>query len=404
MRRVVVTGIGGITSIGNTIEESWKEIQMGSSGLSYIREFDTSDINIHTGGEILDFYPEDYMDKKIVRRSDRFIQLFMASSTMAIDDANLKSFDNSGIVAGTCWGAASLTLENAAFMLDNDYDNISMFFIPGSLPHMAAVETAIRYGIFGPSLTISNACATGSSVIVEAYRYIKDGLADVMVAGASEAPINKLALIALDKLHILSRIENPVEASRPFDKDRDGYVLSEGAATLILEELGHAIKRNAKIYGEIIGYSTNTDGLSVIKGSVASKARCISDALKYARVLPEEVDYINANGTSTIDNDIVETKALKSALGSHAYNIPISSTKSMIGHSLGASGAIEAAVTLLSMRDSVIHPTINLKTPDAECDLNYVPNNPIIKNINAAISESFGFGGTNAVLVFKKYG
>jgi 3-oxoacyl-[acyl-carrier-protein] synthase II len=239
----------------------------------------------------------------------------------------LKSFDNSGIVAGTCWGAASLTLENAAFMLDNDYDNISMFFIPGSLPHMAAVETAIRYGIFGPSLTISNACATGSSVIVEAYRYIKDGLADVMVAGASEAPINKLALIALDKLHILSRIENPVEASRPFDKDRDGYVLSEGAATLILEELGHAIKRNAKIYGEIIGYSTNTDGLSVIKGSVASKARCISDALKYARVLPEEVDYINANGTSTIDNDIVETKALKSALGSHAYNIPISSTK-----------------------------------------------------------------------------
>ena len=407
-RRVAVTGIGAVTPLANSAEESWQALHQGKSGVARITKFDPAEFNVQIAAEVKDFHPEDFLDKKKVRRTDPFVHFTLAATRMALDDSGLTINDNNanrvGIIIGSCIGGMTTYEQNLFALRDKGASAVSPFFITAFIANMAAGEVSMLFGAKGPSKCVVTACATGNHCLGDAFRLIQYGEADAMIAGGSEAYILRVGIAGLDRIRAISRRnDQPEKASRPFDKDRDGFVLGEGAGIVILEEMESAIRRKANIYAEIIGYGSNIDGFHVTAPDPESQARCISLALNDAGILPTEVDYINAHGTSTILNDSTETKAIKAALGEYAGKVAISSTKSMTGHLLAAAGAVEAIFTVLTFRDGIIPPTINYDTPDPECDLDYVPNVARKAEVNTALSNSFGFGGANAVLAFRKF-
>ncbi len=407
-RRVVVTGVGAVTPLATGVKPSWDRLLKGESGIGPITRFDATGFKTRIAAEVKDFVAEDFMEKKRARRTDLFIHYALAATSMAIEDARLvvdeHDAERIGIVYGTCVGGMTTYEKNLAAFQEGGADKISPFFITGFIPNMALAEIAIAYGLKGPAQCVITACATGGNAIGDAFRSIQHGEADVMVAGGSEAYILPVGVAGLSRMGALScRNDEPAKACRPFDKDRDGFVLGEGAGTLILEELEHALKRGAPIYGEVLGYATNVDGFHITEADSENQARCVRLALADGGIEPEQVDYINAHGTSTPSNDASETAALKLVFGDHARKLAISSNKSMMGHLLAGAGAVEAIFTLMAIRESVVPPTINLENPDPECDLDYVPNVARPMNVDVAVSESFGFGGSNAAVVVGKY-
>lgn len=407
-RRVVVTGVGAVTPLATGAERAWQRLLKGESGVGPITRFDATGFKTRIAAELKDFNPEDFIEKKKIRRTDPFIHYALAATAMAVENARLTIDEHNaervGVVVGTCIGGMTMYEKNLDVLADEGSDKISPFFITGFIPNMALAEIAIAYGVKGPSQCVVTACATGGNAIGDAFRHIQYGEADVMIAGGAEAYIRPVGIAGLARMGALSsRNDEPARASRPFDKDRDGFVMGEGAGILILEELESALRRGATIYGEVLGYATNIDGYHITEADSSNQARCIRTALADAGLAPEQVDYVNAHGTSTPSNDRSETAALKLAFGDHARKLAISSNKSMIGHLLAGAGAVEAIFTLLTMRDSMVPPTINLETPDPECDLDYVPNVARPMNVNTAISESFGFGGSNAVVALGKF-
>jgi len=408
LRKVVITGFGAVTPLATGVEESWRQLCQGKSGVARITKFDPSGSRVQIAAEIKDFHPEDFLDKKKIRRTDPFIQYALAAARMAIDYAGLTiNGDNAsrvGIVLGSCAGGMTMYEKNLFTLRDEGADRVSPFFIPGFIANMAAGEISMAFGARGPSKCVVTACATGSNSIGDAFRLIQYDEADAMIAGGSDAYILPVGIAGFDKMRALSRRNSePEKASRPFDKDRDGFVIGEGAGVVILEEIESAIRRGAKIYAELAGYGTNIDSFHITEPDWENQARCIKLALNDAAISPADVDYINAHGTSTVLNDVSETKAIKAALGEQSKSVPISSNKSMLGHLLGAAGVVEAIFTVLTMRDGIIPPTINYNTPDPDCDLDYVPNIARKVQVSTAISNSFGFGGVNATLVFRKF-
>jgi len=407
-RRVVITGLGAVTPLATGVEESWRRLCQGKSGVARITKFDLSAFNVQIAAELKDFHPEDFLDKKKIRRTDPFIQYALVAARMAIDDAGLVISDNNasrvGVVLGSCAGGMTMYGKNLFALRDEGADKVSPFFIPGFIANMAAGEVSMAFGARGPSKCVVTACATGNNCIGDAFRLIQYDEADAMIAGGSDAYILPIAIAGFDKMRTLSRRNNePEKASRPFDKARDGFIVGEGAGVVILEEMDSAVRRGAKIYAELAGYGSNIDSFHITEPDWENQARCLKLALSDAVISPSDVDYINAHGTSTVLNDLSETKAIKAALGEQSKNVPISSNKSMFGHLLGAAGAVEAIFTILTIRDGIIPPTINYDTPDPECDLDYVPNIARKAQVNIALSNSFGFGGINATLVFRKF-
>jgi len=406
-RRVVVTGVGAVTPLATGAEQSWQALCQGKSGVAKITKFDASGFRVQIAAEVKDFHPEDFLDKKKIRRTDPFIHYALVATHIAMDDSGLTINDDNadrvGIIVGTCIGGMSFYEKNLFTLCDEGPEHISPFFIPGFMPNMAAGEVSIIFGAKGPSKCVVTACATGTNAIGDAVRLIQYGEADAMIAGGSDAYILPVGIAGLERIGAISRRnDEPEKAVRPFEKDRDGFVLGEGAGIVILEELEAAKMRGAKIYAEIIGYGSNIDGYHVTAPDWECQARCIGLALSDAGISPGDVDYINAHGTGTRINDPTETKAIKQVFGNAAYQLPISSTKSMIGHCMGASGTLEAIACVKSLQEGVLHPTINLETPDPECDLDYVPNESRDADIQIALSNSFGLGGQNACLVLGK--
>jgi len=409
-RRVVITGLGLTTPLGVGVDNVWQKIVDGTSGITAITRFDASAHETRIAGEVKAFNPEDYISPREVRRMDLFIQYAIAATKIAVEGARLdmakEDAERVGVIVGTGLGGLPTLEKYHTILLERGPGRISPFFIPMLIANEAPGNIAIQFGIKGPNLSIVTACATGAHSIGEAFRIIQYGDADVMVAGGTEANLTPLTVGGFNALKAIStKNEHPEAASRPFDKERDGFVIGEGAGIVIMEELEHAKVRGAPIYGEIVGYGYNGDAYHITAPSPDGDGsiRCMRLALKDARIAPEQVDYINAHGTSTDLNDASETVAIKKVFGAHAYKIPVSSTKSMIGHLLGAAGAVEAIFSILAIRDQVCPPTINYEHPDPECDLDYVPNKARKHAIDVAISNSFGFGGTNAVLAFRRY-
>jgi len=407
-RRVVITGLGAVTPLATGVEESWRKLCQGKSGVARITKFDPSGFNVQIAAELKDFHPEDFLDKKKIRRTDPFIQYALVAARMAIDDAGLVISDNNasraGVVLGSCAGGMNMFGKNLFALRDEGPEKVSPFFIPGFIANMAAGEVAMAFGARGPSKCVVTACATGSNCIGDAFRHIQYNEADAMIAGGSDAYVLPIAIAGFDKMRTLSRRNNePEKASRPFDKDRDGFVTGEGAGIVILEEMESAVRRGAKIYAELVGYGSNIDSFHITEPDWENQARCLKLALSDAGISPTDVDYINAHGTATILNDLSETKAIKATFEERSKKIPISSNKSMFGHLLGAAGSVEAIFTILAIRDGIIPPTINYDTPDPECDLDYVPNMARKAEVNIALSISFGFGGVNATLAFTKF-
>ena len=407
-RRVVITGLGAVTPLATGVEESWRKLCQGKSGVARITKFDPSGFNVQIAAELKDFHPEDFLDKKKIRRTDPFIQYAMVAARMAIDDARLTINGNNasrvGVVLGSCAGGMNMYGKNLCALCNEGPEKVSPFFIPGFIANMAVGEVSMDFGARGPSKCVVTACATGNNCIGDAFRLIQYDEADAMIAGGSDAYILPIAIAGFDKMRTLSRRNNePEKASRPFDKDRDGFIIGEGAGVVILEEMESAVRRGAKIYAELAGYGSNIDSFHITEPDWENQARCLKLALSDAAISPADVEYINAHGTSTVLNDVSETKAIKAALGEHSKKVPISSNKSMLGHLLGAAGGVEAIFTILTIRDGIIPPTINYDTPDPECDLDYVPNIARKAQVNIALSNSFGFGGVNATLVFSKF-
>jgi 3-oxoacyl-[acyl-carrier-protein] synthase II len=407
-RRVVITGLGAVTPLAIGVEESWQKLCQGKSGVTRITKFDTSGFKAQIAAEIKDFHPEDFLERKKVRRTDPFTQYTLVAARMAMDDAGLVINENDagrvGVVLGSCAGGMTTYDKNLFALHDGGPEKVSPFFIPSFIANMAAGEVAMASGARGPSKCVVTACASASHCIGDAFRLIQYNEADTMITGGGDAIIIPVAIAGFDKMRALSRRnDEPEKASRPFDKDRDGFVAGEGAGVVILEEMESAIRRGSTIYAELAGYGSNIDGLHVTEPDWENQARCLKLALTDAGVSPSDVDYVNAHGTSTVLNDASETKAIKAALGEHSKKVPISSNKSMIGHLLGAAGAVEAIFTVLTIRDGIVPPTINYDTPDPECDLDYVPNIARKMQVGTALSNSFGFGGANAALVFTKF-
>ncbi|GAB6183930.1 beta-ketoacyl-ACP synthase II [Thermodesulfovibrio hydrogeniphilus] len=409
-RRVVVTGLGAVTPLGLDVKSTWQAILEGKSGVGYITQFDTTNYPVKIAAEVKGFDPTQYIEPKEIKRMDRFIHFAIAATQMALEDSGLKiTEENSeriGVVIGSGMGGLPAIEYYHQVLLEKGWKRISPFFIPMLIINLAAGQISIRYGIKGPNLAVTTACATGNHSIGEAFRMIQYGDADVMICGGTEAVIAPMAVAGFSVMKALStRNDEPERASRPFDADRDGFVMGEGSGIIILEELEHALKRGAKIYAELAGYGMTADAYHITAPAPEGEggARCMKRALEDAEVKPEEVDYINAHGTSTKQGDELETQAIKSVFGEHAYKLCVSSTKSMTGHLLGAAGGVEAIFTILSVYEDIIPPTINLDNPDPECDLDYVPYKPRKKNVRCAITNSFGFGGTNASLVFRKF-
>lgn len=409
-KRAVITGLSLITPLGIGIEENWHKLLKGESGISRIAAFDTQDFTTQIGGEIKDFNPEEYMDKREAKRMDRFAQFSVAATKMALADAALDlselNPEEVAVMIGSGIGGISTWEEQHMIFLKKGPNRVSPFFIPMLIANMGASNAAIALGARGPNYAIVSACASGAHSIGEALRLIREGRAKVVFAGGSEASLTPLALAGFCSMKALStRNEEPERASRPFDAQRDGFVLSEGAGVVVVEELEFARKRGGRIYGELIGYGMSCDAYHITAPDPNGKGAilCIESALKDAGIGKDDVDYINAHGTSTQLNDVSETIAIKSVFGERAYDIPISSTKSMIGHLLGAAGAVEFVVSLLSIRDNIIHPTINYEYPDPRCDLDYVPNKAREKTVNVILSNSFGFGGHNVTLIARRF-
>jgi 3-oxoacyl-[acyl-carrier-protein] synthase II len=407
-RRVVITGLGAITPLATGVEESWLKLCQGKSGVARITKFDPSNFNVQIAAELKDFHPEDFLDRKKIRRTDPFIQYALIAARMAIDDAGLTINANNassiGAVLGSCAGGMTMYGKNLFTLRDEGADKVSPFFIPGFIANMAAGEVSMAFGARGPSKCVVTACATGSNCIGDAFRHIQYSEADAMIAGGSDAYVLPIAVAGFDKMRTLSRRNNePEKASRPFEENRDGFVIGEGAGVVILEEMKSAVRRGAKIYAELIGYGSNIDSFHITEPNWENQARCLKLAMSDAAISANDVDYINAHGTATILNDLSETKAIKAALGEQSKKVPVSSNKSMFGHLLGAAGSVEAIFTVLTIRDGIIPPTINYDIPDPECDLDYVPNVARKAEINTALSNSFGFGGINATLAFTKF-
>ena len=409
-RRVVVTGLGMVTPLGTGVQKNWKAVCAGKSGIGVITRFDASRFPCQLAGEATDFRSEDFLDKKQLRRFDAFIHYAIASARMAMEDSGLKiDSDNEyrvGCLMGSGLGGLAMLEQNHKILLEKGPSRISPFFIPGIIANMAPGQIAIEFGAKGPNLSIETACAASSHAIGEAFRLIREGRADSMITGGAEAVITPLALGGFCSMRALTTRNNePEKASRPFDLERDGFVMGEGAGVLILEELSHALQRDADIYAEVGGYGLSGDAyhISAPEPNGAGAVSCMSLAVADAGLKPEDIDYINAHGTSTKLNDASENKAIKIVFGEHAYKLAISSTKSMTGHLLGGAGGIEAIYTVLTIKHGIIPPTINYKTPDPECDLDYVPNEVRKAEVRTALSNSFGFGGTNASMVFKAY-
>jgi len=409
-RRVVITGLGIISSIGLTIEEFWNSIITGKSGISLVEGFDVEKINSKIAGQIKNFDPQNYINIKDAKRMDRFSQFAVAASLIAINDSNLKidnnNCNNIGVLIGSGVGGLATIEEQHQKLLEKGADRVSPFLVPMMICNMAAAQVSILTGAKGPVSTVTTACAAGTNAIGDAFEIIKRGAADAMITGGAEAAITPLGMAGFASMHALStRNDDPQTASRPFERDRDGFVMGEGSGVLILEELNHAISRGAKIYAEIVGYGMSGEAyhITAIEESGINVARCIENCLKEAGIEKEEVDYINAHGTSTPLNDIAETNAIKRCFGDYAYKLNISSTKSMHGHCLGAAGGVESVATVLAIKNNIIPPTINYFNADKDCDLNYTPNVAIHKNIRIALKNSMGFGGHNVTLAFKKF-
>jgi 3-oxoacyl-[acyl-carrier-protein] synthase II len=408
--RVVVTGLGAITPLGLSAEDTWQGLVAGRSGIGRVTRFDASDYPTQILGLVKGFKARDFMDRKAARRMARFSQFAVAATKMALEDADLaideENTEEIGVLLGNAIGGLDETEEACRIMFERGGMRISPFFVVMMPPNLAAFQVAYTYGIKGYSSTITTACAAGTQAIGEAAEVIRRGKAKVMVAGGTEGGICELALAVFCANRAYStRNDEPERASRPFDKDRDGFVGGEGSGILILESLEHALERGAHVYAEVLGYGASNDAYHLIapdpEGTGA--ARAVRWALEDAGVDPSEVDYINAHGTATPLGDVSETKAIKKVFGDHAYRVPISSTKSMIGHLWGAAGAVESIACILSIRDNVIHPTINLEAPDPDCDLDYVPNVARKAQVDVAICNSFGLGGQNACTVYGRY-
>ena len=409
-KRVVVTGMDAITPIGNSLEDYWAGLVAGRSGTARITHFDPSQHASQIAAEVKGFDPGEFLDKKEVRRMDRFSQFAVIAGQRALKHAGLEITDLNAEQIGTCIGSGigglKVLEDQQEIYLTRGPSRCSPFMIPMMIANMAAGLTAIHTGAKGPSTCAVTACAAGSNAIGDAFRLIQNGYAQAMICGGTEAAVTPLSVAGFSSARALStRNDDPTTASRPFDKSRDGFVIGEGAGILILEELQHALSRGATIYGEIVGYGMTCDAYHMtapVPGG-AGAARCIQLALKDAELSPADISYVNAHGTSTGANDPTETQAIKTALGDAAYKVAVSSTKSMTGHLLGGSGGIEAVATCLAIANDVAPPTINLHDPDPDCDLDYVPNQSRPMPIEVAISNSFGFGGHNVTLVFKKY-
>ena len=409
-RRVVVTGMGAVTPLGETVEEFWGALVQGKSGIGPITLCDATPFPCRIAGEVSDFDPAKYIDSKEARRMARFSQLAVASAALAIEDAGLDlaklDSERIGVVMGNGNGGFPTTEENARILVDKGGMRMSPFFIPMILPNMAAANVSRIFGLKGYTSTIITACAAGTQGIGEAAEVVRRGAADVVLGGGCEAGISQLGLGGFNIIKALSRRnEEPEKASRPFDAERDGFVPAEGSALLVVESLEHAVDRGANILVEVLGQGVSSDAYHAVQpdedGSGA--ARAIRWALEDAGIGPGEVDYINAHGTSTQKNDLSETLAIKTAFGEGAYKVPISSTKSMIGHALGGAGALEAVAAISTILNDQIHPTINYEHPDPECDLDYVPNESRQQRVDTVLSNSFGFGGQNACLVLRRF-
>jgi 3-oxoacyl-[acyl-carrier-protein] synthase II len=402
MGLVIPTGIG--------VETVWKNVCEGKSGIGLLTRFDTNGFETKIAGEVKDFNPELYIDKKEIKRMDLFVQYAIAATKEALEDAQLniapENCEQIGVIVGTGLGGLPTLEKYHKVLLEKGPGRISPFFIPMLIANLASGQIAIQFGPKGPNTCVVTACATGAHCIGDAFRAIVYGDAEAIIAGGAEANITPLTVAGFNAMKALStRNEEPEKACRPFEKNRDGFVVAEGAGILILEELQFALKRNAKIYGELIGYGYTGDAYHITAPSPHGEGavRCMRMAIKDAGLKPEDVDYINAHGTSTTLNDLTETQAIKTVFGEYAKKVAISATKSMTGHLLGAAGSTEAIFSLLAIRDSIIPPTINYDVPDPECDLDYVPNVARRQPLTVVMSNAFGFGGTNATLVFRKF-
>jgi 3-oxoacyl-[acyl-carrier-protein] synthase II len=407
--RVVVTGLGGITPLGTGVDKFWPRIVAGENAVDRITHLDPSEFTTQIGAEVRDFEAEDWLERKEARRIDRFIAFAVGAATMALNDAYLKAegelADRVGVMIGSGIGGLTFLGEQFRRQIEGGPSKVSPFLVPYMIPDMASGYTSIVHGLKGPNTCVVTACATGANAIGDAYHIIKRGDAVAMLAGGTEAPINEIGMAGFCSARAMStRNDDPAHASRPFDAERDGFVISEGAAVLVLEDYEFAKSRGATIYAEVVGYGMTGDAFHITQPDPEADGatRAMQAALRSAGLEPEAVDYINAHGTSTLYNDRLETLAIKRVFGDHASKVPVSSTKSMIGHSLGAAGAIEAVVCLLAMRDNVLPPTINYEVPDPDCDLDYVPNVSRPASVNCALSNSFGFGGHNVSLIFRK--
>ncbi|NKE70347.1 beta-ketoacyl-ACP synthase II [Candidatus Manganitrophus noduliformans] len=408
-RRVVVTGLGAVTPLGVGVEKTWKALLSGESGVGRITRFDPTDYPCQIAAQVNDFNPADYIDGKEIKKMDTFIHYAMAGGQMAMDDSGLKvtpeNAERVGVYVGSGIGGLNAIEAWHKVLLEKGPKRVTPFFIPMSIINLAPGQLAIRFGAKGPNSCAVTACATGNNCIGDAFRMIQRGDADVMIAGGTEAAITPLSVAGFSSSRALStRNDDPKRASRPFDKDRDGFVLGEGSGILVLEELESARRRGARIYAEIVGYGMSADAYHITAPSEEGEgaARCMRLALKDAEIQPGEVGYINAHATSTMA-DAIETRAMKTVFGEAIGRIPISATKSMTGHLLGAAGGIEAVFSILAIRDGILPPTINLDNPDPLCDLDYVPHQARKADVNVALSNSFGFGGTNATIIFRKY-
>lgn len=409
MKRVVITGLGAVTPVGNTAEDFWQSIKAGKSGIAPITRFDASETGITVAAEVKDFDPTLYMEKKATKRMDLYSVYGVAAAVQAMEDSQLDvekmNQNRFGVIVSSGIGGMGTIEEQVIKMHDRGPKRVAPFFVPMAIGNMAAGNISIRVGAKGICTSIVTACASGTNAIGEAFRNIKHGYSDVILAGGAEATVCEIGIAGFAALTALSPATDPTKASIPFDKDRSGFVMGEGGGVLVLEELEHAIARGAKIYGEVVGYGSNSDSYHITSPNPDGSGAgiCMQMAMEEAGITPADIDYINAHGTSTPPNDGAETTAIKYALGEEAYNVPISSSKSMTGHLLGAAGAIEAMVCLGALRDNFVPPTVGLVTADEGCDLDYIPQVGRDHQVTYALSNSLGFGGHNAVCAFKKW-
>jgi len=408
--RVVVTGIGALTPLGLDMATTWDNLIAGKSGIDYITLFDAHNMETKFAGEVKGFEPADYINRKDVRRMDRFAQLAVAAGYQAVQQSGLNIDDSNqddiGVFIGSGIGGLTTLFEQAQVLLERGPDRVSPFLAPMMIADIAGAQISIALGVKGPNFCTTSACSSGSDAIGVAYELIKHGDAQVMIAGGTEAIINPLGITAFNALKALStRNDAPQKASRPFDSERDGFIISEGAVVLILESEEHALKRGANILAEIIAYGATADSFHVTQPleNGEGAARAMKIALKKAGIEPNDIDYVNAHGTSTPLNDAMETKAIKATFGDYAYKVPVSSTKSMTGHLIGCAGALEPAICIMTILNGMLPPTTNYENPDPECDLDYVPNVARQAKVTIALTNSFGFGGHNSVLILRKY-